>query len=79
MSKAGGDMTYLEVVNDALAVEEIVCDGEEIPVEGLAPWIPAADVALAIFPLQREKSSDLPVHKSLTKHHKNDHIRMAHE
>ena len=59
-------MTYLEIVDDTLAVEEVVCDGEEVPVQRLAPWVPAADIALAIFPLQREKSSDLPVHKSLT-------------
>ena len=79
MSKAGGDMTYLEVVDNALAIEKVVCDGEEVPVQRLAPWVPAADVPLAIFPLQGEKGSNLPVHKGLTKHHKEDHVRMAHK
>jgi hypothetical protein len=30
---------YLEVVNNALAIQEIVCRGEEIPAQGFAPWI----------------------------------------
>jgi len=30
---------YLEVVDDALPIEEIVSDCEEVPVESLAPWI----------------------------------------
>ena len=66
MYKTGGDMTYLEVVDDTLAVEEVVCDGEEVPVQSLAPWIPASHVLFAdVLPLQGEERSDLTIHQGL--------------
>lgn len=71
--------TNLEVVDDALAIEEVICDGEEIPVQRLAPRVPAADVLPAVFPLQREQRGDFAVHQRLTQHHEDDHVHMAHE
>lgn len=30
---------YLEVVNNTLAIQEIICCCEKVPAQGLAPWI----------------------------------------
>ena len=57
---------YLEVVDNALSVEEVVRDREEIPVEGFAPWITTPCVDLPdILPLQREQGCDLTIHQRL--------------
>jgi hypothetical protein len=31
---------HLEIIDNGLAVEVIVCNGEKVPIECLAPWIP---------------------------------------
>ena len=70
----------LEIVNDALAIEEVVGCGEEVPVQRFAPRIPPSYVLFTdVLPLQREKRGDLTVHQSLTKHDQDDHVGVSHE
>ncbi len=67
----------LEVVDDALSVQEVVRDSEEVPVEGLAPRISA--IFLVLFPVagKREQPCNFAVHRSLAEHHEDDHIHMS--
>lgn len=45
---------YLEVVDDTFAVEEVVGDHKEVPIQGLAPWVPPP-AFIGVIPLQREQ------------------------
>lgn len=72
--------TYLEVVNDALPVQEVVRDGKEIPVESFAPWVPSPRFRVThVALLEREECRDLAVYQRLADHDKYDHICMSHE
>ena len=69
-------ITYLEVVDDGFTIKEIVCCGEEIPVEGFAPWVLAfLDRALHT---QGKECSDFSINPCLADEHKDDHVNMAH-
>ncbi len=72
---------YLEVVDDTLAIEEVVRDSEEVPIERLAPWVALASIlcAAGILPPQREEGRNLTVHQGLTQHNQNDHVSVSHE
>lgn len=60
---------YLEIVDNALTVQEVVGDSKEIPVEGLAPWVLAFQIGLVgvlrLCRLEGEKGRDFSVHESL--------------
>lgn len=77
------DIAYLEVVDDALPIQKVVGNSEEIPIEGLAPWILALEVRLGLAGvlrvrrLEREKGRDLPIHHRLVKHDEENHIRVS--
>ena len=46
-------ITYLEVVDDALAIQKVVRNREEVPVQGLAPRVPSTDIHFPnVFPLE---------------------------
>ena len=30
---------YLEIVNNTLAIQEIICCGKKVPAQGIAPWV----------------------------------------
>ena len=62
-------VAYLEVVDNALTIQEVIGDGKEIPVEGLAPWVLAFQIGLCgvlrLCRLEGEKRRDFSVHKGL--------------
>jgi hypothetical protein len=69
---------YLEIINDTLAIQEVIYRGEEIPAQRLAPWI-LASIIHGFRIHERKQSSDLTIHKSLAKKYKNDNANMTHE
>ena len=70
--------SHLEVVDDALAVKEVVRDRKEVPVECLAPGILLLFLWMAVLSgrFQGEQSCDFAVHEGLAKHDQNDHVGM---
>ena len=72
--------TYLEVVDNALAVEEVIRHREEVPVEGLAPRIPAPFLVLVgRLTLQGEESRDFAVNDHLAHKYEENHVGVTHE
>lgn len=65
--------SHLEVVNDTLSIQEIVCDGKEVPVERLSPWI----FALGFSP-ECEQGRYLTVNDRLAKNNEKYHVRVTH-
>ena len=73
-------MTYLEIIDDGLAIQIVVDDSEEVPVQRLAPWITAFHFLFVLrFPFQREESSDFTIYQHLAHEHQKNHVGMAHE
>jgi hypothetical protein len=73
--------TYLEVVNDALTIQEIVRNSEEVPIQGLTPGITPLVFReiFGLFMRKREQGGNFSVDDSLAGQNKNDHINMTHE
>lgn len=73
---------YLEVIYHRFAVEEVVQDGEEVPVERLAPGIPLFLVFhywcfIFIPASEREEVCDFAIDLCLGSHDEKDHIWRA--
>jgi hypothetical protein len=58
-------LTYLEIIDDALAIQEVIRDDEEIPVECGAPGVPASLFGFFFGRGQYEQCSDFSIDKGL--------------
>ena len=65
--------TYLEAVDNALAVEEVIRHREEVPVEGNAPWV-LLGLDLGVLARQGEEVCDFSVDKGLAYVDKKYHV-----
>jgi hypothetical protein len=59
--------THFEVIYNGLAIEVIVCNGEKVPIECLAPWVPCT----------LEQLRNFTVHKRLNDQDEYNHVDMT--
>ena len=53
--------SYLEVVDDTLAIQKVVGNREEVPVQRFAPGIFVVHLLAVALPLEGEERGDFPV------------------
>jgi len=68
----------LEVIDDTLAIQEVVCCGKEVPIQGLAPRI-FTPIFNGLRVHQRKQPGYFTIHNGLADENKNDQANGAHE